>query len=260
MPELQIDNQSYAISGILFDKDGTLLDFVSMWGRWSELLLGGFLRRLGKNEFAIRPELIPHLFGTVHDIDGTITDYDRNGPLAMGSMDELYAVLIWHGYHAGLSWAAAKEIVLACKEEADAELERTRPVLPLPGAVEFIAECYKMGIPLGVVTADETAAAEKHLQWLGIRHYFGTVIGNDLAERGKPFPDMMEIACSRLSIACSQTAIIGDTNGDMRMGRAAGAAVTIGIAGTSNDCMLPDAEVVIPSFSSLRLRGSDHEN
>ncbi|WP_054025960.1 hypothetical protein [Bacillus sp. FJAT-28004] len=36
MPELIINKIRYPIQGILFDKDGTLLDFIYLWGKWSE--------------------------------------------------------------------------------------------------------------------------------------------------------------------------------------------------------------------------------
>lgn len=84
---------------------------------------------------------------------------------------------------------------------------------------------------MAVVTADETAAAESHLRWLGIRQYFTAVIGTDQVEQGKPFPDMALLACQRLGVSPAEAAVIGDTNGDMRMAKAAGAAAAIGLAG-----------------------------
>ncbi|MBW7456299.1 HAD family hydrolase, partial [Paenibacillus sepulcri] len=123
----------------------------------------------------------------------------------------------------------------------------------------FLAACHAEGIPLGVVTADETQAAEKHLDWLGIRQYFGAVVGTDQVERGKPFPDMMELACRKLSIDTRGAALIGDTNGDMRMGRAAGARLCIGLgeAGSENARAddFPDADIIIGDYRELRPGG-----
>lgn len=261
MAELITPQGSCSVSAILFDKDGTLLQFVSLWGSWGERFLGKFAEIMEQKGLGELPKaLIPSILGTLHDADGSITDYDRNGPLAMGTMDDLYAILSWQAYLQGLSWAESLELVHLCRQVADAMLEQQRPVLPLPGLQRFLDDCASQGIPLAVVTADETAAAEKHLQWLGIRQYFAEVIGTDLVERGKPFPDMVQLACERLGVDPSQVAVIGDTNGDMRMAKAAGATLAIGIAGTHSDSaplsILADADIIVQSYDELRIEAN----
>lgn len=231
MPTLITPHGEQPISAILFDKDGTLLEFVSLWGSWGECFLAQFARQLEQHGLELPTQHLDSLLGTVHDAEGRIIDYDRNGPLAMGTMGDLYAILSWQGYLLGLSWAESMELVDACRLEADALMEQSKPVRPLPGLRQFLDECAAEGIPLAVVTADETAAAENHLRWLGIRGYFSAVIGTDQVERGKPFPDMALLACERLGVQPAEVAVIGDTNGDMRMAKAAGAATAIGITG-----------------------------
>ncbi|MFB9328344.1 HAD family hydrolase [Paenibacillus aurantiacus] len=267
MGMITVNGKSYAVSGLLFDKDGTILDFVSMWGPWCEWLLHEYIGRLEQSapgsvsSLGLTPAFLPRLLGTVHQADGRIIDYDRNGPLAMGTLPELFGILSWQAYQAGLSWAEAKELVEACRQEAERQLASTRPVRSLPGLLPLLDAAKAAGIPMAVVTADDTEPAERHLDWLGIRHYFQTVVGNDLAERGKPFPDLMELACTRIGINCDSAAMIGDTNADMRMGRAAGAAVTIGIASVDESGLadvaarLPDADHVIGSYGELSIRG-----
>ncbi|MNG36517.1 hypothetical protein D3C84_1235630 [compost metagenome] len=69
---------------------------------------------------------------------------------------------------------------------------------------------------------------------------------------------MVRLACEMLSIECSDAAVIGDTNGDMRMGRAACAAVSIGIhaAAGSEDGqrVLADADEMISAYVQLSIR------
>lgn len=233
---------------ILFDKDGTLLDFTAMWGFWTDRALGKFRALLAEHGLEINAEDIPWIWGTRHDQAGSTTDYDKRGPLAMGTMDEMYAVLTWQGYRAGLSWAEAKLLVRSCIEHADEEMEIARPARLLPGVREFLDRCREKGIPMGVVTADETDNALRHLQWLGITDYFEIVLGTDAVERGKPFPDLCLLACERLGAAPERVIVIGDTDGDMEMARAVGAAFKIGIgeAGT-----LKLADLIVPSFESL---------
>ncbi|GGH12129.1 HAD family hydrolase [Paenibacillus segetis] len=257
MFELITPQGGRTVSAILFDKDGTLLQFVSLWGSWSECLLNRFTEHLGKKGLVIPEEVFPSLLGTVHDHNGVIYDYDRNGPLAMGTMEDIYAILSWQAYLSGLSWVESIELVHLCRQEADEMLEQKRPVLPLAGLECFLDACASQGIPMAVVTADETAAAEKHLHWLGIRHYFAEVIGTDQVVHGKPFPDMLQLACRRLDLDPSGVAVIGDTNGDMRMAKAAGAAVGIGLTGTASYesalSMLPDADIIVSSYEYLQI-------
>ncbi|MFF2481686.1 HAD family hydrolase [Paenibacillus sp. NPDC058071] len=257
MAELTIAGASCRIEGILFDKDGTLMDFIHTWGHWGDCLLARFSGLLEERGLSPLP-MKDSLLGTIGAEHGEIIDYDRNGPLAMGTIEEQIAILTWQGYQAGLSWAEAKEMVYASKSYADRSLNEARQARLLPDLVPFLKKCRTNGLKLAVVTADDTEPAIRHLEWLGIRDYFSACVGNDVVGRGKPFPDMAELACRELGLSCSQVAVIGDTNGDMRMAKAAGAAAAIGI--TACDAisareLLPAADWTITSYRELAIRG-----
>lgn len=261
MALLHAASRTYRIDGILFDKDGTLMDFIHTWGNWSERLIARFsssLRARNLPPIGVDPGA---LWGTCRAADGTVVDYDRDGPLAMGTVDEMLAILAWQGYRSGLSWAEAKTLAAQCKRSADERLELERTVRLLPGVLPFLESCRRCGLRLAVVTADETAAAEKHLEWLGIRGFFSAVIGTDRVERGKPFPDMALLANRQLGLEGGQIAVIGDTNGDMRMAKSAGAAAAIGIAaagGAAGSSHLSEADTVIASFRELSVTQEEH--
>ncbi|MBB6674643.1 HAD family hydrolase [Cohnella nanjingensis] len=253
MPRLRVNGVYYPIRAILFDKDGTLLDFIYTWGRWGERLLARFSAGLRARGLPPLPEDLSALWGTVHAEDGAITDYDRNGPLSMGTIGDLMSILTWHGYRNGLSWAEAKLLAEACRQDADDSLAQSRAAKALPHAIEFLTQCRDSGIALAIVTADETAQAVQQLEWLGIRGHFSAVVGTDRVDRGKPFPDMVALACRELGVASGEAAVIGDTNGDMRMAKSAGAAVAIGIAGpdAAEASKLSEADAVIASYLAL---------
>lgn len=263
MPKMMINKTSYSVKGILFDKDGTLLDFISLWGYWSDSLYRNYSSKVlaVATDGVIDP--ISDLWGTVHDAAGHMTDYSRNGPLSMGSIGDLLAILAWQGYRLGIPWSESMRFARESKRLADEEMEQVRPAYPLPGVIDFLRQCHDQGMPMGIVTADETAEAEKHLQWLGIRQFFKVIVGNDLVKQGKPFPEMLHKACLELGLAPNQVALIGDTNSDMQMGKSAGAAVTIGLmindASQSNECWLNDANVLVSSYAELHLEESTDE-
>lgn len=260
MAVLHAAGASYRVDGILFDKDGTLLDFIYTWGNWSERLLARFSVSLKERSLPpIRADL-DELWGALRSVNGDVIDYDRNGPLAMGTVDEMLAILAWHGYRSGLSWAEAKTLAAEAKLAADAQLAATRAARLLPGVLDFLEACRQAGVPLAVVTADETEAALKHLTWLGIRERFDAIVGTDLVERGKPYPDMALLASERLGLGGGRFAVVGDTNGDMRMAKAAGAAAAILIAepGASADrSYLYGADAVVTTLRELHITKED---
>ncbi|MFC5470904.1 HAD family hydrolase [Cohnella suwonensis] len=258
MTRLRVADAAYPIQAILFDKDGTLLDFIYTWGNWSERLLARFSRRLEERGLAPLSMDTDTLWGTRRASDGELAGYDRNGPLATGTLTDLLTVLAWQGYRAGLTWPEAKVLAEECREYADERMLEVKAVRALPGVVKFLDHCRERGIVMAVVTADETAMAVRHLEWLGMTEYFSAIIGTDQVERGKPCPDMVELACRRLNVDVARVAVIGDTNGDMRMARSAGAAVAVGIAGPDADEAagsgnLPDADAVILSYGELEI-------
>lgn len=256
MPRVWAAGNRYDIEAILLDKDGTLLDFMYTWGRWSERLLASFASYLLPGSLGEAEEALQKLFGVrLANNASADRDYDRNGPLAMGTVEDIIAILAWHGYCAGLSFAEAKEAAYKSKRAADEAVEAERAVKLLPYVRPFLELCQDKGIKLAVVTADETEAAEKHLEWLGIRHYFAVCMGTDQVERGKPFPDMAELACRLLEAEPRKTIVIGDTNGDMLMAKSAGAAAAIGISYSMKQgaSLLSHADVRIASFTEIAI-------
>lgn len=248
MPELNLGSLSTPIEAILFDKDGTLLDFTAMWGFWTHCVMDNFREELTVRGLPFKEEEIPHIWGTLHDEQGRMNGYDVRGPLAMGTMEEVYAVLTWHGYRAGLSWAEAKIIVRECLLQAEYAMNKERPAQPLPGVLAFLEQCRNKGLKMGVVTADETENALSHLKWMGIESFFSVVVGTDQVGRGKPFPDMLLLACERLGVPAARVVVIGDTDGDMEMARAAGAAWKIAVGEPAH---IKLADLTVRSFHEL---------
>ncbi|GGA48468.1 HAD family hydrolase [Paenibacillus physcomitrellae] len=255
MPKVKVGGQVYKIQAVLLDKDGTILDFVYTWARWGELLLARFSRELEARQLEPLVSGMLAGWGIRKNEQGAVSGYDRNGPLSMGTLEELLTLLAWEGFRRGLSWAEAKRLAARCRLEADTALEQEKAVRLLPGVLEFLENCREAGVPVGLVTSDETAAAVKHLDWLGISCYFSVCMGADQVQQSKPFPDMVEEACRRMGIRPETSVVIGDTNGDMMMGKAAGAlAVGLDISGSPKGMSrgeFQEADWVIRSYSEL---------
>lgn len=252
---LTIANQEVACKALIFDKDGTLLDFMELWGRWADkmmelterklLELGG--KWIGSAEKA---------FGVIRsEPNGRIVDYDRSGPLALATADELTGVLAWQLYGAGMPWHESVDAVREFAASAEEQLEIDRPVRPLPGLLALLENAQAAGVQIAVATSDTTSSAIKHLRWAGLEGLFDCINGRDLVQNGKPAPDLVFEACRRLGVQPEQAIVIGDGGADMDMAKRAGARLAIGIAsGGGPRSHLVAADFVIGDYSELGIR------
>lgn len=254
MPVLHIHEHSVPCSGILFDKDGTLLDLLATWGSWADLVLEGLGSQLAliKGQ-PVKQSDLAGVLGTTHDYSGRITGYDPAGPLSMATAEESTGVLAWQLYSAGVPWNEAVTRVNAISKEAMTELRRRRTAVPMPGLLPFLEQCAAASLKLGVVTSDNQSTTREHLDWLGIAGYFSTVVTRDRVKYGKPAPEMAETACRELGLRPEETVIIGDSNADMQLGRGAGLRLAVGISPGGTDSHLLDADMVVSCFGELRL-------
>lgn len=255
MTILRVNSKEIALKGILFDKDGTLVDFLYTWGYWVELMLDHFSQALAGRGLPVLSEDIYAALGVKGNTQQGIHDYDRQGPLSVGSLQDLLTILSLQGYERGLTWAQARLLAAESQELANERLEAERRIQVLPGILEFLQQCKQLNLKLAVVTADDTKPAQQQLAWLGLENTFDAVIGHDSAARGKPYPDMVYLACQQLELSPAEVVMIGDTNGDMMMAKAAG--VNAAIAYLSNHALAtsdyPDADECIYSYSDLQL-------
>lgn len=254
MPIIQVNGRSSSCRGVLFDKDGTLLHFMALWGGFADYVLQFMEERLALMGAGF---VVPRnkVLGTIHGSDGTMLDYDVQGPLSMGSVEEMTGILTWHLYAAGMPWNEAIVQVNQITKNAMYQIRQDKPAFPMPGLERFLQSCREASVEMAVVTSDNTADALEHLEWMGIGHYFSAVIGRDLVKNSKPHPEMVELACKKLGLESFETVVIGDSNGDMQMARQAGAAMAIGIyPGEGGGEHLTDAEVVISDYNDISVK------
>lgn len=253
MTQLIVGDRSVPVRGILFDKDGTLLQFISLWGRWAELILDGLEREL-RAEGAELPDQPGYMLGVYLDEQRKVTAHDRFGPLAMGSPSQMIGIATYYLYRAGVPWNEGMRRVTDVVEEANVKSLEEAQIKPVTGVVEFLQQCQAHGLRSGVVTADDKEPSILHLTKMGIRNHFDSVVGDDCVSQGKPYPDMVELACNELGLAPHEVVVIGDSIGDMEMGRSAGCALNIFIDEEQRFEQKPEAaDIMIRSYKELVL-------
>jgi phosphoglycolate phosphatase len=111
------------------------------------------------------------------------------------------------------------------------------------------------GFKMALATTDSHRRTQRALDYMGISRYFDAVIGDDDVENGKPAPDMILKACTLTGCLPSDTVIVGDSVGDVLMGRNAHVKACIGVltGATSRERLKATADVVISSVAELHV-------
>jgi phosphoglycolate phosphatase-like HAD superfamily hydrolase len=226
---------------VVFDKDGTLIDFDTMWSGWSAELVR-----------KVATATDPALAGPLADALGLDPETARiipGSPLAATPMGHLRALTVDTLRRHGLAPTAAEAAVAGAWDPPD-------PVAlahPLADLERLLGDLRARGIRIGVATSDDRAPTEATLAGLGIDMLVDAIVCADDGLPVKPAPYPVLHLCQLLRVAPGRTAMIGDSPADVQMGRAAGAGLVIGVlSGVGvEDELRPFADVIVPSIAEL---------
>lgn len=226
---------------LVFDKDGTLIEFHLMWGAWVDALA---VRLEAASNLPLREGLYPLL-----GVDRATGLVHAHGRLAATPMSRIRDVVEGFVQESGVSAAVAAAAVQAAWHAPD-------PVALAQPVTDLGALLGRLRIRVGtfaVATSDDRRPTERTLEALGVSAEFAAITCADDGIRTKPSPDPVVHLCSTLGIAPGRTAVVGDSPADLLMGRAAGAARTIGVlTGVGDRATLePLADVVLGSIAEL---------
>jgi phosphoglycolate phosphatase len=221
------------IAGILFDKDGTLIDFRGTWDGWARDLIaeatGDDAAAAARLAAAMRFDL---------ETGGFAPD----SPIIAGTAEEAAALVA-----AGLGRDDVDAVERWIADRAkDAQMA---PVVPLAPLCDRLRAA---GHALGVATNDAEAVAHANLASLGLTAAFDFVAGFDSGHGGKPGPGMVTAFCAAMDLPPAACVMVGDSPHDLLAGRAAGArtvAVLTGISGAAD--LAPLADAVLPDIGHL---------
>ena len=230
-------------NAVIFDKDGTLIDFDAFWVRVSVKAIEDVLEALGQDSAAASDIL--EAFG-VHD---GITDID--GVLCKGTYEQMGRIVfdILKKYGCGSSCDEVTQIVVeAYNRNADAG--EVKP--SCSGLYEVLLALKKQGKRLAVVTTDNLEITKKCLEKLGVLELFDRVYTDDGVYPTKPDPYCVLDFCERFGLSREEVVMVGDTVTDVRFAENAGISV-IGIAKNENNhrILAQWADAVVDSPAGL---------
>jgi phosphoglycolate phosphatase len=226
-----------AIRGVLFDKDGTILDY---WATWVPINRRAALWAAGGNAA---------LAGVLLLLGGHDPATDRvtpGAPLAAGDFLDIAQAFAAHPDVGAAAELAAGIERIFCEGGAE------HSVL-VAGAREALVELKRRGLSLGLATNDSGAGIEASLAKHDVLHVFDFLAGCDSGFGAKPDPRMVFGFCQAAGIGRGEVAVVGDAVHDLAMGRAAGVALAIGVlSGTSGRADLErHADLIVDSVNDL---------
>ena len=249
MKYLSIKERKIGCRLIIFDKDGTLTDFPKIWIPLTKKRIACILEEVnGPNELG---ETIMRAWGV-----DPLTDWiDPRGPCVSAPHSEETLIAATVLYQNGYPWNEAKQAIERALERADSLRDYPRELKPVVGMQEILKRLKDSGFLLALATCDLRNQTEEILKILGIAHLFDTILSAEEVSHPKPHPQMVLTICKRLDIPPSETILVGDTEGDMTMGKKAGIALTVGVLEggiTRRTQMEKVADVVIDSLSEIQ--------
>ncbi|GGH12268.1 haloacid dehalogenase [Alsobacter metallidurans] len=225
-----------ALKGILFDKDGTLIDFDATWGpaafeAMTAMAKGdaAALARLAElNEYIVEER---RFLRTSPLVAGSSKSYGHLWADALGREDgpDLHAEMDDLFRHWGLHWLA-----------------------PIGEPLAVLQELAADGYRLGVATNDAEASALAQAERMGLMPHLEFVAGYDSGHGGKPEPGMVLAFAAALGVPPGAVALVGDSTHDLHAARAAGAVSIAVLTGPAPRAELePHADHVVASIADL---------
>jgi len=184
-------NPNSEIKGFIFDKDGTLLDLNSTWGKAmsqatievceSQEQVSRLAQTLGldiEKQCFMAESKVPETDGkTTALLISTVTD-----PLEFSRLTRKYA---------------------------------NDTVKTSPGADELLQVLNKNGYRVAMATNDSESSAKKFVELLNWNSYFELIYGFDSGYGSKPDPGMLKSCCEHFQLNNDEIIMVGDTKADL---------------------------------------------
>lgn len=208
------------IKGVIFDKDGTLLDFDALWLPVAEGAIDAVIK-----EYSLPQDAKQKLFESIGVFDG---ETDITGVLAGGTYQMMADCFKKVLDEYGINYDKDKFDDFTVKSFHDSfDKGEIRPACD--GIAEFFERLKAMDIKIALITSDDRFGADRCLNKFGIAKYFDEIYCADGINPPKPDPYYMNCFAAKYALQKDELCMVGDTYVDCDFAEA-GKAMMIGVA------------------------------
>lgn len=249
MAWLKIGDIAFDADLVVFDKDGTLIEFEYAWGRQTVVGVEQLTTAV-QGDDTLRMDLYRSLG---YDIQSQRTM--RTGPLATASLAKIYTIAAIVLYQHGFDWDEAEAVVESAFKGAMDAIPLKELVRPVTDVKDLVSALRRASVRIAVVTVDNRVATQETMALIDIEDQIDFLSCGDDPIALKPAPDAVLTACDQLSVEPARTLVVGDTVADMLMAENAGAGCRAGVLTGigSRDSLIAHADVVLDSIARIRV-------
>lgn len=241
--------QTTKIRGVLFDKDGTLIDFNAIWMPLafelaSKFAAAGPAQSIRKNRAALLKEIGVNLDGSM----------SPSSIYASGTMRDIADALYSAAGRLQITLPDKAQFSEVIKENTNSYMAANgNRIRPIDGVACTLDALKQLGLFVGVSTSDSRTNTQLCLEEAGLLQYFDYIGCADTVSSPKPSGDLLMDFCCKFNIQPGEVAIVGDTLTDMEFAKQNNAGLAIGVlSGTCDENTLASrADVILDSVAEI---------
>lgn len=251
MTRLKLNGHYADADLIIFDKDGTLIDFYCLWGQKTINAVERLVHHLAGDR------LLCYALYQALGYDFSTQCFVRDALLATVSTATLRRVvadiLQQHGYAPAVFEAALDDILVATLNAPPA-LDQLQPLADLPALFSALKES---GVKIGLITSDSRHPVMLSLEQLGIARYVDALVCGDDRLANKPMPEAVYHVGEMVGVVPQRMVMIGDTSTDLLAATRAGVGCRVAVrSGVGDEELLARyADILVGSVAEVRPLG-----
>ncbi|CAL27130.1 HAD family hydrolase [Staphylococcus carnosus] len=223
-----------ALKWILFDKDGTLIDFDMSWMKVDIQMVDEFVEKY------ISQENVEHAYKTL-GVDKEKDQVLPGTPMACGSLDEIIQ---------NFNALAGEDVSEWTRQTSQYLIDHRIPEIKcIEGMTDALDALKHAGYQIGILTSDTKKGTEQFVEATDTEAFFDFIISTEANAAEKPNPEVLCPLFEHVSdLRAEEIAIVGDSPNDIQTAINSGLGLSIAVlTGVGQEHELQHADYIFQS-------------